>query len=242
LCLQNILFFMRLLSKRKIFILSLGGSLIVPQAKMAVNFLRRFRVLILKLLNQGYKIVIITGGGGVCRQYNKGAKKIAKVKNVDLDWLGIAVTKLNAELLRVIFSKYAYPRVIFNPKTKVKTNKKLIIASGWKPGCSSDKDAVLWANNLGVGTIVNLTDINFVCDKDPAKYLDAKPLKQINWKDFFRIIGAKWQPGKSAPFDITASKLAQRLKLKVIILNGRKIKNLENCLKNRKFKGTIIWG
>jgi len=229
-----------MVKKQEAIILSLGGSLIVPQGKIAVNFLKNFKKLILKLLKQGYKIVIITGGGGVNRQYNKGAQKITKIKDLDLDWLGISITKVNAELIRIIFSKYAYPQVIADPNTKIKTNKKLIIASGWKPGCSSDKDAVLWAKNLKAKTIINMSDINYVYNKDPDKYADAKPLKQINWKDFLKIVGTKWSPKTSAPFGPPASKLAYKLKLKVIVLNGKKLKNLENCLKGKSFQGTII--
>jgi len=229
-----------MVKKQEAIILSLGGSLIVPQGKIAVNFLKNFKKLILKLLKQGYKIVIITGGGGVNRQYNKGAQKITKIKDLDLDWLGISITKVNAELIRIIFSKYAYPQVIADPNTKIKTNKKLIIASGWKPGCSSDKDAVLWAKNLKAKTIINMSDINYVYNKDPDKYADAKPLKQINWKDFLKIVGTKWSPKTSAPFGPPASKLAYKLKLKVIVLNGKKLKNLENYLKGKSFQGTII--
>ncbi|MBU4370263.1 UMP kinase, partial [Patescibacteria group bacterium] len=103
------------MDNKKTLILSLGGSLIVPQGKIAVNFLKNFRKLILKLLKQGYKIVIITGGGGICRQYNKGAQKITKIKHIDLDWLGISITKINAELIRTIFSQYAYKKVLSNP-------------------------------------------------------------------------------------------------------------------------------
>ena len=229
-----------MVKKQETIILSLGGSLIVPQGKIAVNFLKNFKKLILKLLKQGYKIVVITGGGGVNRQYNQGAQRIAKIKDLDLDWLGISITKVNAELVRTIFSKYAYSQVIADPNTKIKTSKKLIIASGWKPGCSSDKDAVLWAKNLKAKTIINMSDINYVYDKDPDKYADAKPLKQISWKDFLKIVGTKWSPRTSAPFGPPASKLAQKLKLKVIVLNGKKLKNLENCLKGKNFQGTII--
>lgn len=226
--------------KRKIIILSLGGSLIVPRGKVEVGFLKGFRNLVLKLLKSDYRLVIITGGGGVNRHYNKSAKEVAKVKDVDLDWLGIAVSKLNGELIRVIFSRQAHTSVIDNPHTKVKTNKNLIIASGWKPGCSTDKDAVLWAKNLGAKEVINLSNIDYVYDKDPRKYRNAKPIKEIRWKDFSKIVGTKWSPRISAPFDPVASKLARKMGLKVVILNGRNLKNTEIYLKGGKFIGTVI--
>jgi len=225
---------------KKTLIFSLGGSLIVPNDVISVNFLKKFRELILKLLRKGHRIFIITGGGGTTRKYNAAAKKITKIKDLDLDWLGIATTKLNAEFIRCIFGNYAYPKVLDDPNTKVNSKYKLIIASGWKPGCSSDKDAVLWAKNLKAEAILNLSDIDFVYDKDPDKYPNAKPLRTVSWIDFIKIVGTKWSPRKSAPFGPPASLLAQKLGLKVVILNGKNIKNLENYLNTKKFKGTII--
>jgi len=227
-------------NNKKTLIFSLGGSLIVPGDTISVNFLKKFRELILKLLRKGHRIILITGGGGICRKYNAAAKKITKIKNLDLDWLGIATTKLNAEFIRCIFGNYAYPKVLDDPNTKVNSKYKLIIASGWKPGCSSDKDAVLWAKNLKASAIFNLSDIDFVYDKDPDKYPDAKPLRTVSWVNFIKIIGKEWFPGKSAPFGPPASLLAKKLGLEVVILNGKNIKNLENYLNNKKFKGTII--
>ncbi|MDD4995925.1 MAG: UMP kinase [Patescibacteria group bacterium] len=226
--------------KQKTIILSLGGSLIVPGGVVAIDFLKKFRALILKFLKQNYRFVIIAGGGGTNRLYNQGARAITKIKNIDLDWLGIAVTKVNAELLRVIFSSQSYSQVIFDPRTKIRTRKKIIIASGWVPGFSSDKDAVLWAKNLKVKKVINLSDIDYVYNKDPKKNQDAKPIKKITWSEFQKIVGTKWSPRKSLPFDPIASQLARNLKLEVIVLNGKNIKNFENCLKEKNFKGTLI--
>jgi uridylate kinase len=224
----------------KTVIFSLGGSLIVPKGIIDTKFLKEFRQFILNLLSKKYRVVLIAGGGGTCRYYNEGAKSVTTVKNKDLDLIGIAATKLNAELIRSIFSDYAYPEVIANPYTKIKTNKKVIVASGWKPGFSSDKDAVIWAENLKGELVINLSNIDFVYDKDPRKYSDAKPIKEISWTDFRKIVGNKWLPGMSWPFDPIASRLAQQLELKVVVANGQNLKNLQDCLMGRNFKGTTI--
>ena len=42
------------------------------------------------------------------------------------------------------------------------------------------------------------------------------------------------------PFDPIASREAEKLGLEVAILNGKKIKNLENYLDDKKFIGTTI--
>lgn len=220
-------------------ILSLGGSLIIPN-KIDIIFLKKFRLLILKHIKKRNKIAIICGGGKICRNYTDAAKKLGKIKNLDSDWIGIMATRLNAEFVRAIFSDYAYEKVIYNPTQRIKTKKRVIIGAGWVPGCTTDNDSILLAKNLGATQIINLTNVDYVYDKDPKKYKEAKPIKNLSWNEFLKIISDKHKPSINTPFDPVASKKAQKLGLKVIILNGKNPKNLENCLNGREFKGSVI--
>lgn len=221
-------------------IISLGGSLIVPD-EIDFDFLKNFRNLILKYLKKEKRFIIISGGGKICRKYQNAALKITKITKEDLDWLGIHTTRINAHLLRTIFRDWAYPKIITNPqKAKKEIKKEIIVAGGWKPGWSTDFVATKLAQVYKVKTILNLSNISFVYDKDPKKYKDAKPLEKINWSDFRKIVGNKWSPGANLPFDPVASKLAEKLQLKVIILKGTDIQNVNNFLAKKKFKGTTI--
>jgi uridylate kinase len=223
----------------KTFIISLGGSVIVPD-QINVGFLKKFRQLILSFVKKGHRFILVTGGGRINREYNKAAKQMGKVKARDLDWLGIAATKMNAELIRVLFADYAYKKVINNPTVKVKTNKKIIVGSGFMPGCSSDKDTVFLAKQFKAKEVINLFDKDYVYDKDPDKFKDARPLKQIKWNDYLKIIGKKWRPRLSTPFDPEASKLAKKLGLRVIIIKGTNLNNLKAYLSGQAYKGTVI--
>mgnify|MGYP000346425977 CR=1 FL=1 len=224
----------------KIFVISLGGSLLVPE-DININFLKKFKNIITKEINKNRKFIIIVGGGKTARNYQNSAKKLTKVSNEDLDWLGIHATRINAHLLLTIFRENAYFRVIKNPKEKIKFKEKILIAAGWKPGFSTDYDAVLLAKTYGSDTIINLTNVDYVYDKDPNKFKDAKPFKEISWEEYLNLIDKKWIPGMSAPFDPIASKLAKKFKLRVIIINGKKLKNFQNYLENKNFTGTIIY-
>jgi uridylate kinase len=225
---------------KNLFVISLGGSLLVP-GEIDIKFLKKFKSIIEREIKFGKKFIIIVGGGKTARNYQNAAKSLTKVSNEDLDWLGIHATRINAHLLLTIFRKYAYYRIIKNPKEKVEFKEKILVAAGWKPGFSTDYDAVLLAKTYGSDTIINLTNVDYVYDKDPNKFKDAKPFKEISWKDYLKLIDQKWIPGMSAPFDPVASKLAQKFKFKVVILNGKKLKNLKNYLENKKFKGTLIY-
>lgn len=221
------------------YIISLGGSLIVPD-QIDDKFLAEFKKVIENHVRQGKKFLIITGGGKTARRYAETARKLHALNPDDLDWLGIHSTRLNGHLLRTIFRKYAHPRIITNPKHMEKANEPIIIAAGYRPGWSTDYVAVLLAKKYGIKTIINLSNIDYVYNKDPNKHTDAKAYRNLSWHEFRRLVGNKWDPGANLPFDPVGSKLAEKLGLKVIMLNGKPLANLENFLRNRKFKGTII--
>jgi uridylate kinase len=218
------------------FVISLGGSILIPD-KINVNFLKGFRKLILKHSKKN-RFILIIGGGKICRKYQKAAKKVTKLHPEDLDWLGIHSTRLNAHLLRTIFKKIAYQRIIKDPREKVRFNK-LLIGAGWQPGCSTDFDAVMLAKTYKADTVINMTNIAYLHDKNPSLYKKTRIIKQTDWKTLRKIIGSKWSPGLNVPFDPEAAKLAQKLKLKLILI-GSDLKNFDNLLKGKKFNGSVV--
>jgi len=218
--------------------MSLGGSVIVPKG-IDIKFLKNFKEVIEKFIKKNYRFIIYCGGGSLARNYQNSALKILKLNNHDLDWLGIHATRLNANFLKSLFGKMAEDFIVIDPTSKIRFNKKILVAAGWKPGWSTDFDAVLLAKNLKVNTIINMSNIDYVYDKDPKKYNDAKKIKKISWKNFRKITGNKWKAGLNMPFDPIAAKEADNSRLKVIII-GKNLKNFENLLKNKKFEGTII--
>ncbi len=238
---ENPQFFMDKMAakKQETVIISLGGSIIVPD-DVDVRFLRRFRKLILKHVKAGKRFIIISGGGMVCRRYQKAAGRIARLTSEDLDWLGIHATRFNAHLLRTIFRGYAHPRVIKNPTEKLRFREGVLIGAGWRPGCSTDQDAVLMARSFGARRLANLSNISYVYDKDPKYHRGARPLKEMSWMDFRKLVGNRWDPGANHPFDPVASREAQKLGLEVAILNGRDIRNLDSYLSGKRFRGTLI--
>ncbi|HCC21903.1 TPA: UMP kinase [Candidatus Uhrbacteria bacterium] len=222
------------------FVLSLGGSLISVDGKIDDSFLKKFISLITAQVRQGRKFIIVCGGGWTCREYNRALSSIAKPNNRELDFLGIEVTRLNANLVRLAFGNRAHSEIVVDPTAPLRTNKSIIIGAGWKPGRSTDYDAVLLAKKFHAGTIVNLTNTSFVYNRDPKKYSDARPLREISWKEYRKLVGSKWVPGSNLPFDPIASKLAHESGLRVIVTNGGRLDNLKKILDGGRFRGTVI--
>lgn len=225
---------------KKTFVLSVGGSLLVTKEGIDIKFLKSFRLFILKELKKGNRFYLVTGGGVTARDYIKAALGTTKISQADRDWVGISATHLNAQLVKVIFGSQAHPGIIIDPTKKIKTNKNLVIGAGYKPGWSTDCDSVLLAQHNQIKTVINMTNIDYAYDKDPRKFPEAKRLVNVSWPEFRKVVGNKWTPGLNVPFDPVASREAQKSKIKVVILNGKDLKNLGDCLAGKKFKGTTI--
>lgn len=225
--------------KEETVIISLGGSMIIPE-ELDVQFLQAFRELILSHVKQGVKFVIICGGGKIARKYQAVAKELGTPSDIDLDWIGIASLKLNAELLRVVFGEYAHDKVVDDLSSNFTFEKPIVIGSADKPGRSSDWDAVAAANTVGAKKIINLSNIDHVYDADPKLNPDAKKLEKISWAQYRSIIPKEWTSGLNSPFDPVASEMAEANGIHVVIMNGKPIDNLVNYLKGEKFQGTVI--
>ena len=218
--------------------MSLGGSVIVPD-KIDVKFLVDFKKIIYRYIKKNFRFVIYCGGGRTARNYQEAASKIVKLNNEDLDWLGIHATRLNAHFIKTLFNSITEDIIVKNPTQKIRFTKRILIAGGWKPGWSTDYDAVLLAKNLNIDIVINMSNINYVYDRDPKKNKNAKKIRNICWKHYRKISGNKWKAGLNKPFDPIAAKEAEKSGLKVIVI-GKNLSNFENLLNNRKFEGTVI--
>jgi uridylate kinase len=222
-------------------VMSVGGSLIVPD-QIDTNFLSTFKKFIDDETALGRRFIIIAGGGRTARRYQDAASDVTDLTPDDLDWMGIHATRLNGHLLRTIFRDSAYKVMITNPDEilDVSKDEKVIIASGYRPGCSTDLRAVQIAERVGAKKVINLSNIDYVYTDDPRKNPEATIIKNISWSDFRAMIPSDWDPGMSAPFDPIAAKEADEKNIEVAVINGNKPESLIDYLHGDEFIGTKI--
>ena len=223
-------------------VISLGGSIIVP-GKPDSAFLKSFRDSICSYLDERPedRLILVTGGGAPARIYQNALKEVAgDVPAPVLDWIGIRATHLNGMLVKSVLSGYAPDDLVTDPTAHIAFTGRVLVAGGWKPGFSTDTDAVLLAKRFNAGTVINLSNTKMIYTDDPRKNPEAKPIAKISWEDFRMMVGDEWIPGKNVPFDPVASKLAQEAGIKVIAADGRDIQNTLCILKGEEFTGTLI--
>ncbi len=226
----------------KVTILSLGGSIVAPNG-VDTAFLKEFKAAIEKFLDthEEDKLILTVGGGSPARVYQSAAREIDDSLDPSLlDWLGIRATHLNGTLIKTIFSSYVEDELVTDPTIDIPFKGRILVAAGWKPGFSTDTDAVYLAKKFSSKKVVNLSNIKKVYTDDPKKNPDAKPLDHISWEDFIKMVGDEWSPGKNTPFDPIASKIAKEEGMSVICADGRNIENLIAILEDREFIGTTI--
>lgn len=226
--------------KREYIVVSVGGSLIVPDA-VDTSFLSQFRNLILSETQQGRSFFVIAGGGKLARRYQEAAQEVrGDLDREDLDWMGIHSTRLNAHLLRTIFKEDAQARIVKNPTRRLHARDHVVVGAGWKPGWSTDYCAVMAAKNLGATKLVNLSNIDYVYTADPRKDPTATKIEHISWGEFRKLIPTEWDPGLSSPFDPVAAREAEALGIEVAIINGAKLAEFKAYLADEPFAGTTI--
>jgi uridylate kinase len=228
--------------KKEMIVLSLGGSLIIPD-KVDSIYLKKFKEVILKNTKK-YKFIIVCGGGSIARKYISALKEI-KVNEKLQSFAGISSTRMNARFMNYFFNinpKYGIPHTIKVLKKYIK-NKDVVFCGAleYKPNQTSDSTAAGIAKKFKT-TFINLTNVPGLYNKNPKKFKNAKFISEISWKEFFRLANkTKFKPGQHFVLDQAAAGIIMKHKIPTYIL-GKNLQQLNNLLKNKKFKGTTIQG
>jgi uridylate kinase len=226
----------------KIQVLDLGGSIVAPEV-IDTEFLKNLRDFLQSWLEEDAerKIILIIGGGAPARKYQQAYKNTDDAPSAEeLDWIGVMATRLNAQLMKAVMGDWCQDPVVTDPTAVQTMSGRVLVAAGWKPGWSTDYDAVLLAEAFGAETILNLSNIKKVYTADPQIDPKARPLDKISWAEYQKMCGETWTPGKNTPFDPVATRKARELKLKVIAADGKDLGNLKRIFREEDFVGTVI--
>jgi uridylate kinase len=223
-------------------VLSLGGSMVVPD-EVDTDYIRTFRQFLVSWLNEQERarLIVVVGGGKPARQYQQAIREIyPEVSTDELDWAGIYATRLNARMLKAVLGEWCEDPIVEDPTAVYRFSGRVLIAAGWKPGFSTDFDAVILAEEFGADFVVNMTNIEKVYTADPKTNPDAEPIDRIGWSEFLALTGDTWAPGKNTPFDPVAAHHAATIGLTVVSAHGKDLDNLRAILAGEPYVGTTI--
>ncbi len=226
--------------KRRNIVISLGGSLIVPD-NIDIAFLKKFRKIINKHKKK-YRFVIVTGGGSIARKYINALKKDKKSRYFQ-SLVGISATRMNARFLTYLFGEDAnqgIPHDMREVKNLLRKNNPVFCgALRYAKNETSDGTSAKLAKFFNCD-FVNLTLVSGLYNKNPLKFKNAKFIPKISWKDFYnKAREVPFRPGQHFVLDQSAAYIIKKYKIKTYIL-GKNLQNLDNLLSGKKFKGTVI--
>ncbi len=226
---------------KKVVVLSLGGSLIVPD-KIDISYLKKFREVI-KRNSRKYKFIIVCGGGSVARKYIYALREIG-INETLQSMAGISATRTNARFMSYFFNQNPWKGIPQKIEEIHKYLKKQDIvfcgALEYKPNQTSDSTSAQIAEHFK-SDFINLTNVSGLYDKNPKEFKNAKFIPEISWKEFDKLANKiKYKPGQHFVLDQTASKTIMNHKIPTYII-GKDAKQLDNLLNGRKFRGTKIF-
>lgn len=227
--------------KKQIWVISLGGSRIVPD-DLDLNFVQDFRRLILKH-SKKYKFVVVCGGGSVARKYINALHKDGKSDYLQ-SLAGISVTRLNARVMSYFFGidpEKGIPHDMKKVKNLLLKND-VVFCGGlrYAPDQTSDTTSARIASNLKAN-FINVTNVRGLYSADPKKNKDAKFINEISWKDFNSIANKiKFSAGQHFVLDQSSAEEIMKHKIKTYIVGN--LRELEHVISEKPFEGTTIFG
>ncbi|MDH7509114.1 MAG: UMP kinase [Methanomassiliicoccales archaeon] len=221
-------------------VVSMGGSVLVPGDNDAV-FITKFLDLI-KELSKDYRLCIVCGGGKIARYYITTGKEMGLRKD-ELDELGIMVTRLNARLLQLVLHDVAAPRIpeTIEEAARLMSNYNVVIMGGTVPGHTTDAVSALVAKEVSANRIVNATSVDAAYSADPKKVASAKRYAKLSFEELLILVDkGGHEAGSSDVFDKLGAQIAMEARIPIYIVNGRNLEELENAVRGRLIKGTIV--
>ena len=222
-------------------VVSVGGSVLLTGDDDA-GYLDRLAAL-LRRFGERCPLAVTTGGGRTAREYI-GLGRHLGLTEVELDELGIDVTRLHARLLaaRIGSPTPAHPPTTLREVVQELGRASPVVLGGTEPGHTTDAVAALLAVRLRAARVVNATNVDGLYDQDPKSDPHAQRIDTISWADFRARVHttATGAAGENFLFDRLGADSLARAKIPLAIVHGRDLVTLEAAMRGRAFHGTRV--
>ena len=137
-------------------VVSIGGSVLVPEP--GGDRVAEHAAVIEQLIAEGCRIGAVVGGGGVAREYISAARELG-ANEIELDQLGIDVTRLNARLLIAALSEESVtaPALDYEEASEALRRDDICIMGGVAPAQTTDAVGAALAEYIDADLIVYAT-------------------------------------------------------------------------------------
>ena len=225
--------------------LKLSGEVLGGEKGAGIDFkyLKELCAEVAAVKRLGVEIVIVVGGGNFWRYRDF---KDSGLDRVHSDYMGMLATVMNSMAMANAFNKMGVkaramsaiqmPVVLpsyFRDKALDELEEEIVICAGGtgSPFFTTDSAAALRALELNCDAIFKATKVDYVYDKDPMKYKDAKSFKKLNYDE---VLSRELEV-----MDLSAISLCKERKLPIVVFNLKKKGNIAKAVKGENI-GTLI--
>jgi len=224
-------------------VVSVGGS-VLRRGDDDARFIGQLADL-LRATGRETPLVVTTGGGRPAREYIRLGTELG-LTGVELDELGIDVTRIHARLLagRIGLPTASHPPSTIREAVEAVRHVSPVVLGGTEPGHTTDAVAALVAVRLRASCVINATDVDGLYEADPKTHPSARRLDRIGWSELLDLLrkGTDGGPGQNFPFDRLGAELLARAGVPLAIVNGRDLENLGRAMTGKPFVGSWIGG
>jgi len=221
-------------------VVSIGGSVLAPD--LDARRVEGHAAVVETLAEEGCEIGAVVGGGGVARDYIGAARELG-ANEVQLDQIGIDVTRINARLLIAALGPSVDPKVAHDYEDAGDAIRRgdVSVMGGVMPGQTTDAVAAALAEYVGADLLVYATSVDGVYSADPSAAADAEKYERLTGGELVDVIAPMSRDaGASAPVDLLAAKLIERAEMRTIVLDGTDPSRIEDAVLRGEHTGTDI--
>mmetsp|Transcript_30048 Transcript_30048/g.41516 ORF Transcript_30048/g.41516 Transcript_30048/m.41516 type:complete len:239 (+) Transcript_30048:67-783(+) len=228
-------------SKPRAIVIKVGGSFLLKDGSPNVDTLKEIAGTVHEIVEKGFRVVCVVGGGICARQYIAVAEALGANNGVK-DLFGILVSRLNARLFIEAYGDGCYSNPIehLNELRTALQTRNVVCLGGLQPGQSTTAVAALAGEFVSAEAVIFGTDVDGVYTADPNKDPNAKKIDCISYNKLRDLSTGEDNilPGQYRLMDGVCLTILQRDKLKAVILKG----NRENYLAavNGEKIGTLV--
>ncbi|MFC7046995.1 UMP kinase [Halobacteriaceae archaeon GCM10025711] len=221
-------------------VVSIGGSVLAPD--LDAGRVQAHADAIERLVDEGCSVGTVVGGGGIAREYIQAAREL-RANEIQLDELGIAITRVNARLLIAALGGSAAPSPAetYERAGEAMRRGDVAVMGGVAPGQTTDAVSAALAEYTDADLLVYATSVPGVFSADPNEDPDAERYDRLSATELVNAIaGIEMSAGSSAPVDLLAAKLIERSGMRTIVLDGTDPDRIVDAVLRGEHDGTDI--
>lgn len=221
-------------------VVSIGGSVLAPDLR--ADRVASYAAVIEELVADGCTVGAVVGGGGIARQYIHTARELG-ANEIELDTIGIDVTRLNARLLIASLGDAVAPSPAetYEEAREALRRGGVCVMGGVAPAQTTDAVGAALAEYVNADLLVYATSVPGVFSADPNEDDGARQFDRLSASELVDVIaGIEMTAGSSAPVDLLAAKVIQRSDMRTIVLDGTDPERIVTAVRRGDHDGTDV--